>query len=78
MREKEADLEIPKNVPGEETKVEFEGGKEIGMKTLRNDLPGLDRRIKELETEGWKVFKRGPLFVVMDRTQEDKKEPTYH
>lgn len=76
MREKER-FEVPRNVPGEETKIEFSEGKEFDTKILRNDLLDLERRIKELESEGWKIFKRGPAFVVMDRTLEDKR-PTLH
>ncbi len=72
------DWEIQKNAPGEETLIKHENGEEFDLKTLRNNLPDLEEHIKALELEGWHVSSRGPMFVVMERTQTDQKEETTH
>ncbi|EKD23995.1 MAG: hypothetical protein ACD_81C00132G0001 [uncultured bacterium] len=56
------------NRPGEETVINQEGN---DMKTLRSSMVNLESRIKELEEEGWEVFKRGSDFVVLQRTHKD-------
>lgn len=70
--------ETHKDSPGEETLVEYDEGKEFDTKTLRNDLPDLEERIKRLEFEGWRIFKRGSDFVVMERIQKDTRKEASH
>lgn len=66
--------ETHKDAPGEETLIKYEQGEEFDTKTLENNLPDLEKRIKALEGEGWRVFKRGPMSVVMERTQKDERK----
>lgn len=71
--------ETYKDTRGEETVIEHSEGKEYAQKSLPNTMPNLEAHIKELEAEGWNIFKRGERFVVMERTQEDQyKKETYH
>lgn len=62
----------------EEPRVEYEDGKKYFSKCLRNDMPNLESRIEALKAEGWKVFTRGAVFVVMEKVEEVQKKETTH
>lgn len=71
-------FETHKDAPGEETLIEYSEGREYNTKTLNNGLPNLEVRIAQLEQEGWKIFKRGNEFVVLEREKAIDDKPIYH
>ena len=64
---------------GEETEIEHAGDTEYGMKTLPSSLPDVEEHIMQLKKEGWKIFKRGERFIVLEHEgKKGSKPPTYH